>query len=95
MQQDSQAYLYRSKDEIIPVTPKNKISFTLKELQDFVTGHIEILNLKDGRLMILNEEGKLHGHPYNSLATKLAKESLRLGDYIAGDVLVTPNALVD
>jgi len=95
MQLNSQAFLYRSNGEVIPVSPLNMKSFTLKELQGFVTGHIEILSLIDGRLMILHEEGKLKSQIKNELATSLASDVLMDGDYIVGDVLVTPYALVD
>lgn len=95
MQLNSQAFLYLGNGEIVPVSPENKKSFTLKELKGFVTGHIEILTLSDGRIMILDEEGKLKNSPINNLATYLATDVLRSGDYIVGDVLVTPYALVD
>jgi hypothetical protein len=95
MQQDFQAYFYRTNGDIIPITPSNKQSFTLGELKLFVKGHIEIISLKDGRLMILDEEGKLKHKKINELATFLAKDVLHPTDYIVGDVLVTPYTLVN
>ena len=66
------------------VSPKNGTDFQLEELQEFVGGHIEIVYLRDGRMMIVNEEGKLRALPINREATVL---------YGALDV-ITGNALV-
>lgn len=54
------------------VQPANGRDFQLKELQDIVEGHIEIVPLKDGRIMVIDEEGKLKDYPRNAQATKLA-----------------------
>jgi|688.fasta_scaffold342766_3 hypothetical protein len=95
MSENNQAFLYKSDGEIVPVLPKNGISFTLKELSGFVNGFIQVISLKDGRLMILNEEGKLDSLAVNNTATNLAKDILFDGDYIVGDVLVTPFSFVN
>ena len=95
MSENNQAFLYKSDGEIVPVLPKNGISFTLKELSGFVNGFIQVISLKDGRLMILNEEGKLDSLKVNDTATNLAKDILFNGDYIVGDVLVTPFSFVN
>src|SRR5947209_13392246 len=52
--------------------PANGLHFQLEELQAIVEGHIEIVPLADGRIMVCNEESKLIGLPYNELATHLA-----------------------
>jgi hypothetical protein len=88
--EQKQAFIYQANGEIIPVMPKDGKFFTLKELQDIVKGYIEIVNLQDGRLMIVNEEGKLDGLKPNPEATKLY-----VHDYIVGDVLVTPQQYID
>lgn len=88
--EQKQAFIYQANGEIIPVMPKDGKFFTLKELQDIVKGYIEIVNLQDGRLMIVNEEGKLDGLNPNPEATKLYSY-----DYIVGDVLVTPKEYID
>lgn len=54
------------------VQPANGSDFQLKELQAIVDGHIEIVHLKDGRIMVIDEEGKLKDYPRNAQATKLA-----------------------
>ncbi len=53
------------------VSPQNGTDFKLAELTAIVGGHIEIVNLPDGRIMICNEEGKLLELPRNEQATSL------------------------
>lgn len=60
--------------------------FTLKSLQMMVGGYIEILNTKDGRKMVVNEEGKLNGSGPNLKATELWEHEGH--DVIYGDVFV-------
>lgn len=59
-------------------------TFSLKELKEIVEGYIEIVYLKDGRLMVVNEEGKLLGLPVNHNASNLVDWR----DVIVGNVLV-------
>jgi hypothetical protein len=91
----NQAFLYKSCGEIVPVLPVNGTSFTLKELSSFVNGYVQVITLSDGRLMVLNEEGKINGLKENDTATKLAKAVLFNDDFIVGDVLVTPFSFVN
>ena len=78
------------------ITPKKR--FTLKQLQTFVGGSIDIQSLPDGREIVLNDEGKLIGLPINDLATKIWKEQYPIEKYpfnndglIVGDVLILEN----
>ena len=73
--------------------PENGKFFTLKELQAVVGGYIECLPLKTGMTMVVNEEGKLKGLPYNDLATAIAYNSGYM-DIIVGSVLVCPDKLI-
>ena len=41
------------------------ISDSLKNLQGIVDGHIEVLTLDNGVVLILNEEGLIRGLPHN------------------------------
>jgi len=70
--------------------PANGKEFTLEEMQGVVGGYIEIIGLNQGRVMVLNEEGKLEGLLKNTKATEMARpgEFIFAGDYICGDVLV-------
>lgn len=51
---------------------------------------IEILTMSDGKLLLLDEEGKLKNLPFNENATKLAHEKSTIypSDYIVGNVII-------
>jgi len=72
------------------VTPKNGTHFELKELQDIVGGWIEAVYFDAENVMIVNEEGKLMGLPFNLKATQLFRIETKLADFIVGNVLITP-----
>ena len=76
---------------ISEVKPKNGQFFELKELQKIVGGYIEVVDLGNEQLMVVNEEGKINGLPYNYMATQIYRRSTSVLDYIAGDVLVCDN----
>lgn len=82
------ATIYKAHGEVIEIEPKNGTDFSLSELQAIVSGYIEIISLADGRLIVLNEEGKLHGLAINWNATKIYRESFYTDDFIVGDVLI-------
>ena len=71
------------------IQPKNGTDFKLEELQAYVDGYIEIVNLRNGELLVINEEGK-YRYDTNNAATDLAHEHHALfpGDYINGDVVL-------
>ena len=71
------------------ITPKNGTDFQLEELQKYVGGYIEVVRLNDGRVMIVNEEGKLY-FERNDEATAIATDHHALfdGDYICGNVVI-------
>ena len=85
------AELYKATGEVKIVAPADGISFTLGELQGFVEGYIELLQTKDNRLMVVNEEGRIMNLPPNFKATKLYK----FNDCIFGDVLVCEPKLLN
>ena len=70
------------------VSPKNGSDFSLEELQGVVGGYIQILYLDNGELMIVNEEGKLDGLPFNKKATDYVVNDGKYIDVIVGNVLV-------
>ena len=76
------AQIIKTTGEIIETEPSNGTDFSLTELQAVVGGFIEVVHLPDGRLMVVNEEGKLNGLPVNPKASELYP------DIIVGDVLV-------
>lgn len=67
------------------VSPANGTDFKLEELQKIVGGYIEVLNLNDGRIMVVNEEGKIQGLDLNVIATYIYG---RHTDCVVGNVLV-------
>ena len=80
------ATLYRTNGTQEKVVPKDGDSFSLSEMQRYVGGCIEIVDARDGRLIIvLNEEGKLNNLPFNHAVTAIYANP---NDYIAGDALV-------
>lgn len=58
--------------------------------KDFYESPIEILTLLDGRLMLIDEEGKLKELEYNIEATRIAKKNNLIypSDYIVGNALI-------
>lgn len=88
------AVIIKTSGEAIKTSPQNGKYFQLKELQEFVGGFIEIAHLGDDAIMVLNEEGKLKGLEYNSVATNLYQSYYGMGDYIVGNVLVCERDLV-
>ena len=74
--------------ETVEVKPKSGKTFSLSELQDFVEGYIEIVNLRDGKIMVVNEEGKLKNLPFNHAATKIYAETHFDREVIVGNALV-------
>lgn len=69
------------------IQPKNGTDFKLEELQEYVDGYIEIVNLRNGEILVINEDGK-DRYDTNKDATELAHQHHALfpGDYIDGDV---------
>ena len=65
------ATIYYADGRVEERQPANGHDFELKELQQIVGGYIEILPMKDGRMMVCNEESKLEGLPRNEQATAL------------------------
>ena len=80
------AQLIKVNGETIDITPDNETNFTLKELQKYVGGIIQIVSTKKGRLMVINEEGKLFNLQKNNIATGLYEYGEE--DIVVGDVVI-------
>ena len=81
---------------VVETEPANGTDFKLAEMKAVIGGgYIEIFALSDGRLMVLDEEGKLKRFPRNPKATELARDRLMYGDFICGDVLVCDDHQID
>jgi hypothetical protein len=80
------ARLIKANGDVTNIEPKNGKEFTLEELQGYVGGLIQLVQTKDGKSMIINEEGKLEGLEKNNLATELYKYGE--DDDIVGDAVL-------
>ena len=75
------------------IEPKNGTDFSLEELQTIVDGYIEVVRLGENRIMVVNEEGKLQGLPFNKRATNLVV-GYGINDVIVGTALVCNRDMV-
>ena len=74
---------------ISDIKPSNGITFSLKEMQTFVNGMVELINISKHKVyMLINEEGKLLNLPMNERATVLFQEQFGKSDWIVGDVAI-------
>ena len=69
-------------------TPKNGKTFALTEMQEIIGGYIEPIRLKDGRMIIVDEEGKSKGKAVNIPATNILRRDHFTTDYIVGTAIV-------
>jgi len=77
------------------IEPEDGPYLSNEQMQEVVGGSIEIVGLYDGRLMILLEDGKLQGAPWNRQATELFNAGGRMWfDPIAGDVIVCDEGML-
>lgn len=83
----SVASVLKTDGSIEEVAPKNGTDFQLDELKGFVEGYIEIVYLRDGSLLVVNEEGKIHGLAPNALASILYAVGTGCHDGICGNAL--------
>jgi len=72
--------------------PLDNRKYKLDELQEIVGGYIQIVSASDGRIIVLNEEGKLIGLPINPIATQLFFPGQ---DVIVGNVLICQSNMID
>lgn len=61
---------------------------TLEAFQEIVGGYIEAVGLYGEDRIIINEEGKLNGLPYNVIATEIFQNATHSTDYIVGTVII-------
>ena len=71
--------------EMLELLPSKGESFTLEELQRAVGGYIEAIQVRDPNgawlIMIVNEDGRSLGLPYNPLASQMAQREI-VGDVV-------------
>lgn len=69
------------------IKPMNGESYTLTEMQHYVGGYIERVNVGNGKVLIMDKEGKLKRKLPNRIATGwLQVEGIH--DWIAGDAML-------
>lgn len=90
-----QALHIKEDGTINQIVPKNGTDFSLEELQGYVDGKIEIVDLRNGDILVVNEEGKFTKQ-LNPCSTFIAhlQQAILGRDYIAGDVVVCPSEMV-
>ena len=79
--------------EVFPQDKKR--GFTLEELYKLVGGNCRLIEapgpFNDGRLMIMDEEGKLNGQELNVEASEKFYKELGYKDLIMGNVIMVNN----
>ena len=85
------ATLIKTDGTIITVHPKtgNGTAFSLEELQGYVGGYIETIYAGNGRIGVVNEEGRLMRLQPNPRASLVA------GYDLVGDVLICENGEIE
>ena len=67
----------------------------LSVMQGIVGGWLESYRIAEDAYLFMNEDGKMHGLPYNDLATRLCRAAGLVGDEIVGTVAVVGVAWSD
>ena len=89
----ARAELIKVTGSVVEIEPKNGTDFSLEELHQYVGGWIQVIGLKDGKVMVCHEEGKIMGLMPNEKATDVAFENGIL-DYIVGNVVVCESDMI-
>ena len=81
--------------EVEDYTPKNGKTFGLTEMQEIVGGYIEIVRLRDGRMIIVDEDGKSKDKAVNIPATNILRRDHYTTDYIVGNAIVCDADMIE
>lgn len=80
------------------ILPQNGTDFSLEELQNYVDGYIQVIQLhnQEDKILVINEDGKIQQRPLNTTATELALSNRAIFryDFIVGDVVLCKNSEV-
>ena len=76
-------------------TPKNGKTFGLTEMQEIIGGYIEPIRLNDGRMIIVDEEGKSKDKAVNIPATNILRRDHFTTDYIVGTAIVCDADMIE
>ena len=92
---DKWAHVYYPNGDFQETQPNNGSTFELEELQEVVGGYIEIVRLNDGRMIIVDEDGKSKGKAVNIPATNILRRDHYTTDYIVGTAIVCDADMID
>lgn len=82
------ATLIKSSGEVIKIAPVEE-KFSSAELKVIIGGHIEVVNLSEGRCLVCDEEGLLKNLPQNREATKILYGEYRVPvQFLVGDIVI-------
>ena len=76
-------------------TPKNGKTFALTEMQEIIGGYIEPIRLNDGRMIIVDEDGKSKDKAVNIPATNILRRDHYTTDYIVGNAIVCDADMIE
>ena len=76
-------------------TPKNGKTFTLTEMQEIIGGYVEPIRLNDGRMIIVDEDGKSKDKAVNIPATNILRRDHFTTDYIVGTAIVCDADMIE
>ena len=76
-------------------TPKNGKTFALTEMQEIIGGYVEPIRLNDGRMIIVDEDGKSKGKAVNIPATNILRRDHFTADYIVGTAIVCDTDMIE
>ena len=76
-------------------TPKNGKTFALTEMQEIVGGYVEPIRMNDGRMIIVDEDGKSKDKAVNIPATNILRRDHFTTDYIVGTAIVCDADMIE
>ena len=76
-------------------TPKNGKTFELTEMQEIIGGYVEPIRLNDGRMIIVDEDGKSKDKAVNIPATNILRRDHFTTDYIVGTAIVCDADMIE
>lgn len=76
-------------------TPKNGKTFALTEMQEIIGGYVEPIRLNDGRMIIVDEDGKSKSKAVNIPATNILRRDHFTTDYIVGTAIVCDADMIE
>ena len=76
-------------------TPKNGKTFALTEMQEIIGGYVEPIRLNDGRMILVDEEGKSKSKAVNIPATNILRRDHFTTDYIVGTAIVCDADMIE